>query len=71
MGELRDNEKAKLVGISFRIRTGHKRNRGWIAGGEERRLVRKYDGCVLIINNLYYQTHSKKNELQSQYDISF
>ena len=60
MGELCENKKAKLVGISFRIRTGHTRNRCWIAGGEERRLVRKYDGCLLIINNLCYQIHFKE-----------
>ena len=52
MGELCDNKTVKLVGISFRIRAGHTRNRGWIAGGEGRKLVRKCDGCVLIINNL-------------------
>jgi hypothetical protein len=62
MGDLCDSKRAKLVGISFRIRTGHMRNRGWIAGGEEHRLLRKYDGCVLIINNLCYQTHLKKTE---------
>ena len=39
MGELCDSKRAKLVGISFRIRTGHTRNRGWIAGGEEHRLL--------------------------------
>jgi hypothetical protein len=66
MGELCDSKKAKLVGISFRTWTDHTMNRRWIAGGEERRLVRKYDGCVLIVNNLCYQTHLKRSELQSQ-----
>jgi len=36
MRELRDNKTAKLVDISFNIRTGHTRNRDWIAGGEAR-----------------------------------
>jgi hypothetical protein len=71
MGELCDNKTAKLVDISFRIRTGHTRNRDGITGGEARRLVRKYDGCVLVINNLCYQTHSKKTEPHSQWNVCF